>query len=135
MNEYVADTQAIIWYLFASNRLGQAARAVLREASAGKVKVYLPVVVIAEMIMTVERRRLPSATMPQLISHLDWMKRQPNHALVPLDPELVISSRTLIAIPDIFDRLIVAETLRLGLPLITCDSVIRAAGLVSIIWD
>lgn len=135
MNEYVADTQAMIWYLFASNRLGQAARAVLREASAGKVKIYLPAVVIAEMIMTVERRRLPSAAMPQLITHLDWMKRQPNYKLLPLDPELVISSRTLTVIPDIFDRLIVAETLRLGLPLITCDSIISASGLVPIIWD
>lgn len=135
MSDYVADAQAMVWYLFASNRLGQTARTVLREANAGEVKVYLPAVAVAEMIMTVERRRLPSAAMPQLIAHLQWMSGQPNYELPPLTPELVISSRTLTAIPDIFDRLIVAETLQLGLPLITCDSVIRASGLVQIIWD
>ena len=37
------------------------------------------------------------------------------------------------AIPDIFDRLIVAEALRLGLPLITSDSVIHASGLVNVV--
>ncbi len=67
--------------------------------------------------------------------HLNWMKSQPNYELMPLDPELVISSHTLTAIPDIFDRLIVAEALRLNLPLITRDSVIRASGLVNVIWD
>ena len=36
---------------------------------------------------------------------------------------------------DPFDRLIVAEALRLGLPLITSDSVIRASGVVNVVWD
>ncbi|MGH9766999.1 MAG: type II toxin-antitoxin system VapC family toxin [Blastocatellia bacterium] len=135
MNEYVVDTQAMIWFLFASNRLKQTARVALRDAVVGKARIYLPAVVIAEMIMIVEKRRIPGAAMAQLINHLHWMKSQPNYELLPLDPELVISSRTLTTVPDIFDRLIVAEALRLGLPLITSDSVIRSSGLVNVIWD
>ncbi|MGH9835175.1 MAG: type II toxin-antitoxin system VapC family toxin [Blastocatellia bacterium] len=135
MNEYVSDAHPMTWYLFASTRLGNAAKSVLRDAAAGKVKIYLPAVAVAEMIMTVEKRRLPSATLPELILHLSWMKNQPYYELMPLDPDLVISSRTLTAIPDIFDRLIVAEALRLNLPLITRDSVIRSSGLVNVVWD
>jgi len=135
MNEYVADTQAMIWFLFASNRLKQGARSALRDAVAGKAKIYPPAVVIAEMIMIVEKRRIPGAAMAQLVNHLRWMNSQPHYELLPLDPELVISSRTLTVIPDIFDRLIVAEALRLGLPLVTSDSVIHSSGLVNVIWD
>jgi PIN domain nuclease of toxin-antitoxin system len=135
MNEYVSDAHPMSWYFFASTRLGSAAKSVLREAAAGKARIYLPAVAIAEMIMTVEKRRLPSATMPELIQHLNWMKNQPNYELMPLDPDLVVSSHTLTVIPDIFDRLIVAEALRLNLPLITRDTVIRSSGLVNIVWD
>lgn len=135
MNEYIVDTQAMIWFMFASNRLKQGARSALRDAVAGNAKIYLPAVVIAEMIMIVEKRRIPGAAMAQLVNHLNWMKSQLNYELLSLDPDLVISSRALTAIPDIFDRLIVAEALRLGLPLITSDSVIHSSGLVNVIWD
>jgi PIN domain nuclease of toxin-antitoxin system len=47
----------------------------------------------------------------------------------------VIGSHTLTAIPDIFDRLIVAEARRLSLPLITRDTAISGSGLVSVVWD
>ncbi|MCI0388309.1 MAG: hypothetical protein MOB07_06040 [Acidobacteria bacterium] len=57
------------------------------------------------------------------------------HELLPLLPETAVASRTLTAIPGIFDRLIAAEALRLGLPLITHDSVITNSGLVSVVWD
>ncbi|HWQ12437.1 MAG TPA: hypothetical protein VNL77_06545 [Roseiflexaceae bacterium] len=43
-------------------------------------------------------------------------------------PETVIASHTLTAIPDIFDRLVVAEARRLSLPLITRDAPIGGRG-------
>lgn len=135
MIEYVCDTQAMVWHLFAPQRLGKRADQVLLDADAGKVMIYLPAVVIAEMIMVVEKRRLPGAAMSQLVTRLNQMQTRKNYKFLHLDPNLVISSRTLTAIPDIFDRLIVAETLRLGLPLITSDTVIRASGLVNVVWN
>lgn len=133
--EYVADTQAAIWHLFARQRLGPAARTVLQDADAGLVKIYLPEVALAEMIMVVERRRIQGANLPQLFAYLQQMQNNRSYELLPLLPAHVIASHTLTAIPDIFDRLVVAETLRLGLPLITSDSVIHASGLVNVVWD
>jgi PIN domain nuclease of toxin-antitoxin system len=135
MTEYVADSQAMVWHLFAPQRLGKRADQVLLDVDVGKVMIYLPAVVIAEMIMVVEKRRLPGAAMSQLVTRLNQMQTRKNYKFLHLDPNLVISSRTLTAIPDIFDRLIVAEALQLGLPLITSDSVIRASGLVNVIWN
>jgi PIN domain nuclease of toxin-antitoxin system len=133
--EYVADTHAIVWYLFAQSRLGRAARAVLSDVAAGKGQAYLPAVAVAEMIMVVEKNRLPGVTMAQLEIELALMRQSANYVFLPLLPDLVISSRTLTAIPDIFDRLIVAEARQLGLSLITRDSVIQASGLVKCIWN
>lgn len=133
--EYVADANAIVWHLFARQRLGKAALAVLDDAEAGQAKIFVPAVAVAEVIMVVEKRRLRGDTMSQLEIELGLMQQSVNYELLPLLPDLVISSRTFTAIPDIFDRLIVAEALRLNLPLITRDSVIRASGLVNVVWD
>ncbi len=133
--EYVADTHAMVWYLFAQSRLGKNAFSVLADAASGNSRIYLPAVVIAEMIMVVEKKRIPGITVPQLEIELELMRHSSNFELLPLFPETVIQSRTLTSIPDIFDRLVVAEALRLGLPLITGDSVIQASKLVTTIWN
>lgn len=133
--DHVADTHAIVWHLFAPSRLGQAALAVLADATSGNGRIYIPAVVVAEMIMVIEKKRLPGITMNQLEIELSLMKRSACYEFLPLFPDLVISSRRLTAVPDIFDRLVVAEAVQLGLPLLTSDSVIRASGLVSVVWD
>lgn len=133
--DYVADTHAMVWYLCAPSRLGNAALTVLSDAVTGNARIYLPAVVVAEMIMVIEKRRIPGITMSQLEIELELMHSSASYEFLSLFPETVIQSRTLTAIPDIFDRLIVAEAVRLGLPLITGDSVIHAAGLVTVVWD
>jgi PIN domain nuclease of toxin-antitoxin system len=52
-----------------------------------------------------------------------------------LRPHTVIASHHYTIIPDIFDRLIVTEAISRGLPLLTRDTMIRASGLVAVIWD
>jgi PIN domain nuclease of toxin-antitoxin system len=133
--EYVADTHAIVWYLFAQSRLGQGAKAVLSDVAAGNGKAYLPAVAVAGMIMVLEKNHLPGVTMAQLEIELALMRQGANYVFLPLLPDLVIASRTLTAIPDIFDRLIVAEARQLGLSLVTRVPVIQASGLVKCVWN
>ena len=85
--------------------------------------------------MVIERKRLLGIVTPQLLGQLSLRQGRQNYELLPLLPDLVRGSRTLTAIPDIFDRLIVAEARRLGLPLISHDPIIRASGLVNLVWD
>jgi PIN domain nuclease of toxin-antitoxin system len=63
------------------------------------------------------------------------MAESENYPLLPLLPETVIASHQYTIIPDIFDRLIVTETMSCGVPLVTRDPVIRQSGLISTIWD
>src|SRR3712207_5907116 len=113
--DYVTDTHAILWHLFAPNRLGASARAAFHDCDSGASHIYLPALVVAEMIMVVERSRLPGVTMPQLLMQLNAVQASTNYTMLPLLPQTVIASHTLVTIPDIFDRLIVAEAQRLGM--------------------
>ena len=133
--DYVVDAHSLLWHLFAPRRLGSAARVALLAGDSGTSEIYLPAVVIAEMIMVIQRGRLPGVAMPQLLTHLNFIQSRANYILLPLLPETVIASHTLTAIPDIFDRLVVAEARRLGVPVLTRDATISASGLVSVAWD
>lgn len=133
--EYVTDTHPLLWNLFIPKRLGRAAFAVFREVDRGNAKLYVPAIVVSEMLMVVEKNRIPNVTMQDLLDEISLMEFSQYHELLPLLPETAVASRTLTDIPDIFDRLIVAEALRLGLPLITHDSVITNSSSVSIVWD
>ena len=133
--EYVVDTHALVWSMYSPARLGRAAAAVFAEVEVGEARLHVPAVVVAEVLMVVERGRLPGVAMAHLLPQLEAMRSSENYNLVPLLPEVVIASHTLSAIPDIFDRLIVAEALARGLPLITRDGVIHGSGLVATIWD
>lgn len=84
--------------------------------------------------MVIEKRRI-LGTMTMFESSLAIFASLPNVHLVPLSAETAFITHTLTAIPDIFERLIVAEASRLNAPLITRDSVISATGLVPTIWD
>lgn len=133
--DYLSDTHAVLWHFYDRPRLGRAARAAFTACDAGEVQIGLPAVVVAEMLMVVERGRLRGVTMPHLLAQLGQIQASANYQLLPLLPEAVIASQTLTAIAEIFDRLVVAEARQHDTPLITRDPDIRGSGYVRTIWD
>lgn len=58
---FVTDTHALLWHIFPTPRaLGKVARAAFDETDAGRARMLIPSVVVAEMIAVVERGRLAS---------------------------------------------------------------------------
>lgn len=133
--DYLTDAHALLWHMFDPGRLGATAQALFHACDSGQAQVAVPALVVAEMLMVVERGRLPGVTMPQLLVGLAALRASDNYILLALDPDTVISSHAFAVIPDIFDRLITAEANHLGLPLINRDATIRDSGLVPVIWD
>ncbi|MBI3245132.1 MAG: hypothetical protein HYZ50_01350 [Deltaproteobacteria bacterium] len=132
---YVTDAHALLWHLYWPQRVGGAAQQVFSEADAGQGCVHVPAVVVAEMLMVVQKGRLPGASLDHLLPHLRAMAASDNYPLSPLLPEIVIASHQYTIIPDIFDRLIVTETISRGVPLVTRDPVIRQSRLIPTVWD
>lgn len=123
--DYITDAHALLWHLYWPQRLGEAAQRVFADVDAGQARIHVPAVVVAEAVMVVQKGRLPGASLEHLLPHLRAMAESDNYPLLPLLPETVIASHVYTTIPDIFDRLIVAEAIAHGLPLITRDPVIR----------
>lgn len=59
---------------------------------------------------------------------------QKHYTVSPLEPVDVLKIPNLASIPEMHDRLIVAETLRRGATLITKDKHIITSGVVTVIW-
>ena len=105
------------------------------EADTGQAIIHIPAVVVAEVIMVVQKGRLQTAAIDHIIPYLRAMAESDNYMLSPLHPETVIASHKHTSIPDIFDRLIATEAVLRGLYVVTRDQVIRESGLVTTIWD
>jgi PIN domain nuclease of toxin-antitoxin system len=130
---YVSDAHPLLWHLASDRRLSDTAHAILTEVDEGHGRLVIPAVALAELAMVVEKGRLPilPTTLSESIAH--W-RAATNITFTSLTPELVMDAMQLTTIPDIFDRLIVAEARALGVPLITRDSAIVGSKLVTTIW-
>jgi len=130
---FVTDTHALVWHLFNPARLGPKATAAFREVQQGQALLIVPLVVIAEMAMVVEKGRV-SATMDQFQAVIAQIQSSTNYQINALTLTLVLTAMQLTQIADIFDRLIVAETQAANAKLITVDSEIAGSGIVPVVW-
>jgi PIN domain nuclease of toxin-antitoxin system len=62
------------------------------------------------------------------------LQAAPGFRFTSLTPQTALRIQSLTALPDIHDRLIVAEALESGATLITRDEAITASGLVPVVW-
>jgi len=129
----VADTHAVIWYIFGDARLSATARNTIEQIAAEGNQVAFSSITLAEIVYLSERGRIDAATLDRLLRAID----SENALLVemPFDRNIAQSlmrvERT--QIPDLPDRIIAATALYLGLPLISRDRRILLSD-VDTIW-
>lgn len=128
MPVYVADTHALLWYLADSPHLSAAAKRVFEEAKTGEAAVIVPAIVLAELIWIVQKGRI-SVDLKRVLATV-----QKHYTITPLEPVDVLAIPDLFVIPEMHDRMIVAETQRRRASLITRDEDIARSGLVPIVW-
>ncbi|MGG6264812.1 type II toxin-antitoxin system VapC family toxin [Leptolyngbya sp. AN03gr2] len=128
----VADTHAIIWYLFADGRLSNLARSYIEQATIGGDFIAISSITFAEIVYLAERNRIPMETLPELIKLLDsgqsvWVE-------VPFDRAIANTMCQVdrAQVPELADRIIAATALHLNVPVITRDHKIQASNLQTI---
>lgn len=132
MTAVVADTHAALWVLTNSAKLSQTARTALEQAIAAGEPIYVASISVVEVVYLTDKNRLPRSALELLLAAL----RNPTSglAMVALNQD-VAETMTQIPIqivPDMPDRIIAATALYLKLPLVTRDSKIQAAPLITI---
>lgn len=129
-SSFVTDTHSLLWYLQGSPQLGVAARQAFDDVVAGTAQLVIPVMVVAEMVLLLEKGR----TAIDLDAILTTLESLPGVTIAPLTLEVTLGIRQLGTLPDMHDRLIVAEARVREADLISVDRAITASGLVRLVW-
>jgi len=130
---YISDAHTLVWYLTEDKKLGRIALSILESVDNDLSILIIPAVVLAELYMIAEKKRTSLGLVALGNAIQNWQTAD-NIRLTNLTPELVILSSQFSAIPEIFDRLIVTEAHKLGVPLITRDPLIVNSNLVPTLW-
>lgn len=129
----IADTHAVLWYLYADPRLSAPAKTLLEEAASHGNHVGVSTITLAEIVYLSEKGRIHPETPTRVLAALD--AQDTVLVDVPFDRAIARalprSERT--AVPDLPDRVIAATALHLNVPLISRDRKIRLS-VVETIW-
>ncbi|MDQ3004941.1 MAG: PIN domain-containing protein [Chloroflexota bacterium] len=130
MTVYMTDTHSLLWAFHNPRKLGERARQAFQEISTGEATLLIPVIVLAELIFTVENKPVQA----DLDKILTAIRESPNIEFVDFDYESALRLQELTAIPEMHDRIITAAAIEYQATLITFDESITKSGLVQVIW-
>ncbi|HJZ45900.1 MAG TPA: type II toxin-antitoxin system VapC family toxin [Roseiflexaceae bacterium] len=129
----VADTHAVIWYIFDDGRLSSTARWEMDTAAASGEQIAVSSISLIEMVYLVDKGRIAPAVFDGVLQALD----DPNPLLVEVFCDRSIAQAIRLVdraqVPDLPDRIIAATAAHLGVPLISRDGKIRSSS-VTTIW-
>lgn len=129
----VLDTHAAIWYFSGSDQLSRPALNAIEGAISSAEEVFLSAISLVEVLYLAEKGRLPLAAVKRLEDAL--RDASSSMVVVPLDSAVAraVGQISRSAVPDMPDRIIAATAAHLGVPLVTRDRQIHAAG-IKTIW-
>ncbi len=130
MNDYVADTHALYWYLTSDPRLGTQAQAAFKQAASGNAKIWVSSIVLAEMFYLLEKQGRPF-----LFSELfEKLEQAEQFTFIDFVAEDTLQFKYFSAIPEMHDRIVAASAAKLAAACLTKDEKIIASGLVTTQW-
>ena len=130
MKHYTVDTHALIWYFAELPFISRNAESCMMEADAGLAQIIVPTIVLSEVLMIGEKKRI-NFDYEEFLSNLVTSE---NYNIYPFDFDVLLQMRKLEAIPELHDRIIVATALITESILITKDREIVSSGIVQTIW-
>lgn len=128
----VADTHAVIWYLFKNPQLSAHAFSRFNRAVDTGNQIAVSSVTFVEIVYLLEKGRIPATTLEVIA--MEMQKADALIAEVPLDLSIskAMASVSRAAVPDMPDRIIAATALHLGVPLISRDNRIQLSGIATV---
>jgi PIN domain nuclease of toxin-antitoxin system len=129
----VADTHAILWYLYNDPRLSAAAGAIMDSAVQAGDEIAISSISLVEIAYLVEKNRVASDAFDRVGAELNATGTSLRE--INLDQQVADKLRQIdrTQVPDMPDRIIAATALMIGAPVISRDRKIRAS-VITTIW-
>ena len=127
---YVTDAHPLIWHFTQDPRLSPKALEVFRSSAAGREIIVVPTIVLGEILHVSEAGKM-QGSFQDVLSRIE---EGDNYEIVALDLQVLKAASEIQVGLEMHDRFIVATAKALGLPLITKDKKITAAGIVEVVW-
>lgn len=123
---YVTDTHSLMWHMTSDPRLSAEAKEIFRKADDSQEYVFSPCIVFFELVYLFEKKRMTG----DFDRFLGLVSSSQNYRIEPLCLPIIQKSRQISreSVADPWDRLIVATSLHLNLPLIARDKALRKIG-------
>lgn len=123
---YVTDTHSLVWHMTDDPKLSKEAKEIFARADVAEETVFIPCITFFELVYLTEKRRI-SADFDRF---LNLVASSRNYKVEPLCLPIIEKSRQVPreSVSDPWDRLIVATSVHLRLPLITRDKSLRRIG-------
>lgn len=127
---YLADTVALIHYLWRPERLGAECRRILREAEQGQHHVLVSAISLMEVLYLAEAQRISVPLSERLVV----LRQSRNFSLAPVDAVVVEAAVADDDVPELHDRTLVGTALAYGVAILTSERVIAAWRHAHAVW-
>jgi len=134
MSRFVTDTHALHWHLTQDGKLSGTARKIFKEADIGKNQIFVPSIILIEMIYLVEKGRIEDSFLEKIFELLDIVNGSYAVASIDINTTKMLRQIPRSIVPDMPDRIIAATALQHSLPLITKDRQIQKRKIISTLW-
>lgn len=126
----VTDTHALLWFLSGDKKLGKQAASYLKAVEAGNVRLVIPIVVMMEILVITEKKRVETSW----AEILEKIFKFPDYVIYPIDTEVLFEVKKMNQKLELHDRIIAATAKLLKAPLLTVDPEIINYTDVEIVW-
>ena len=129
----VADTHAIIWYIYNDSRLSTIAKTMMDEIDEDGDQIAISTITLAEIVYLIERGRVDNLTYERVTQAIE--RADASLVEIPFNKEIVDMMQKIPSnqVPELPDRIISATAFQLGVPVISKDHKIQAS-IVTTIW-
>jgi len=129
----IANTHALLWYIFGDPRLSRTARTFIDTSSEVNDYIGVSSITLVEIVYLIEKRKVTPESLSVVITALERVDSV--FIEIPLDHRVArtLSRIDSAKIPDMPDRIVAATALHLNVPVISRDGKIQVSGL-STIW-
>ncbi|HUT36252.1 MAG TPA: type II toxin-antitoxin system VapC family toxin [Planctomycetota bacterium] len=133
MAAVVADTHALLWYVFSSPKLSAPALRAMEEALSSGDGIYVCAITLVELTYLVEKGKQPADALQRIERALEDETQGFTEVPVDLRISRALSRVPRTSVPDMPDRIIGATALHLGLQLVSRDQALRRSH-IPVIW-